>query len=207
MTTAFIHGVALALGLILPLGVQNVFIFNQGATHKRISKAIPAIVTAAVCDTVLILLAVTGVSLMVFSFVWLKNFIFIIGFFFLIYMGWSIFKSNPDLDMEQHEGVYFTAKRQITFAASVSLLNPHAIIDIIGVIGPNSLAYDGYKLALFTVACISVSWIWFIGLAIAGRFLGNVDTTGVWVKRFNQISAFIIWGMAVYIGLQVVYGL
>ncbi len=28
---AIIHGVILAFGLILPLGVQNVFVFNQGA--------------------------------------------------------------------------------------------------------------------------------------------------------------------------------
>lgn len=30
MLEAFIHAVLLALGLILPLGVQNVFVFNQG---------------------------------------------------------------------------------------------------------------------------------------------------------------------------------
>jgi L-lysine exporter family protein LysE/ArgO len=40
---AFIHGFVLALGLILPLGVQNVFIFNQGAVQPRFYKALPAI--------------------------------------------------------------------------------------------------------------------------------------------------------------------
>ncbi|EZP76963.1 lysine exporter protein LysE/YggA [Parageobacillus genomosp. 1] len=30
MLTAFIHGFILALGLILPLGAQNVFVFPQG---------------------------------------------------------------------------------------------------------------------------------------------------------------------------------
>lgn len=31
---ALVHGIILAFGLIIPLGVQNIFIFNQGATHK-----------------------------------------------------------------------------------------------------------------------------------------------------------------------------
>lgn len=35
MLEAFIHGALLAFGLILPLGIQNIFIFNQGATQKR----------------------------------------------------------------------------------------------------------------------------------------------------------------------------
>ena len=29
-----IHGLLLALGLILPLGAQNVFVFNQGANKN-----------------------------------------------------------------------------------------------------------------------------------------------------------------------------
>ncbi|WCR57369.1 MAG: hypothetical protein PG979_001426 [Rickettsia asembonensis] len=28
--SAFLHGIVLALGLIVPLGVQNIFIFNHG---------------------------------------------------------------------------------------------------------------------------------------------------------------------------------
>lgn len=202
MITAFIHGAALAFGLILPLGVQNVFIFNQGATQKKFRRTLPVIITAGVCDTLLILLAVTGISILVFSLAWLKNLIFIVGFVFLIYMGWTIFKSSTQQDNEQGRE-FLSAKQQITFAASVSLLNPHAIIDIIGVIGPNSLAYQGTELIIFTAACAGISWLWFFGLAIAGRTLGLVDTSGKLIKRFNQLSAFIIWGLAIYIGFQV----
>ncbi len=98
MIEAFIHGTALAFGLILPLGVQNVFIFNQGAIHKNFARSIPAIVTAALCDTLLILLAVTGVSLIIFQFEWLTTLIYAIGFIFLVYMGWTILKSDSAAD-------------------------------------------------------------------------------------------------------------
>lgn len=35
MLQPIIHGFLLALGLILPLGAQNVFVFNQGANQKK----------------------------------------------------------------------------------------------------------------------------------------------------------------------------
>ena len=202
MIEAFLHGAILAFGLILPLGVQNVFVFNQGATQKRFTKALPAIITAGICDTILILLAVMGVSIIVFSFDWIKNIIFIVGFFFLVYMGWSIWKSEPEVRSDKEEFT-FSTKRQITFAASVSLLNPHAIMDTIGVIGTSSLAYAGFEKWAFSLACISISWIWFFSLALAGRKIGEFDTSGRFLKKMNQISAIIIWGMALYIGAQI----
>ncbi|WP_075980535.1 LysE/ArgO family amino acid transporter [Bacillus massilinigeriensis] len=196
-----LHGIILSFGLILPLGVQNVFVFNQGAIQKQFNQAIPAILTAAICDTLLIYLAVAGVSIIVFSFEWLRNLLFIGGFFFLLYMGFMMWKSSPDQRSEQDSNT-FSAKRQVIFALSVSLLNPHAIMDTVGVIGTSSLAYSGLEKWIFMIACICVSWIWFFGLAIAGRRIGKVNPGGQFLKRINQASALIIWGMAIYIGYQ-----
>ncbi len=196
-----LHGIMLAFGLILPLGVQNVFIFNQGATHQKFTRALPAVITAGVCDTLLISLAVAGVSIIILSFEMLRTFMFLIGFLFLAYMGWLMWKDTPDIKKNQ-EANPFSTKRQILFAASVSLLNPHAILDTIGVIGTSSLVYTGYDKWIFTIACILISWIWFFSLALTGRKLGQIDTNGKLLKRMNQISALIIWGMAIYMGSQ-----
>ena len=195
------HGLILAFGLILPLGVQNVFVFNQGATHKKFTNALPAIITAGICDTILIYLAVAGVSVIVLSFEWLRILLFFIGFFFLAYMGWVMWKSTPEGSANQAQS-RFSSRRQVTFAASVSLLNPHAIMDTIGVIGTSSLAYTGYEKWMFTAACILVSWLWFFSLAIIGRKVGQIDRKGILLKRMNQVSALIIWGMAIYMGSQ-----
>lgn len=198
---ALFHGVILAFGLILPLGVQNVFVFNQGTTHKKFRNALPVIITAGVCDTIMIYLAVTGVSMIVLTFEWLRILLFITGFFFLAYMGWVMWKSTPDVNMDQGQN-RFSARRQITFAASVSLFNPHAIMDIIGVIGTSSLTYEGYQKWLFTTACIAVSWLWFFSLAIIGRWIGQINKNGRFLKFMNQVSAIIIWVMAIYMGYQ-----
>lgn len=199
---ALIHGIILAIGLILPLGVQNVFIFNQGATHKKFIHACPAIITAGICDTILIFLAVTGVSVVVLNFEWLTILLFLFGFIFLTYMGFVMWRSDPVTNNDIESQNRFSPRRQITFAASVSLLNPHAILDTIGVIGTSSLTYTGYEKLIFTIACIVVSWIWFFFLAIIGRKVGQFGNSGMLLKRMNQISAIIIWGMALYLGIN-----
>lgn len=84
--------------------------------------------------------------------------------------------------------------KQIVFAMSVSLLNPHAILDTIGVIGTSSLSYTGSEKVAFTTACITVSWLWFFGLALLGKAIGQFDSEGRLLKIINRVSAVIIWG-------------
>ncbi|WP_134684236.1 LysE/ArgO family amino acid transporter [Brevibacillus migulae] len=202
MIAAFFHGIILAFGLILPLGAQNVFVFNQGARQPTLARVLPVIITAALCDTLLILLAVMGVSLVVLTFAWLKTALYVIGFFFLAYMGWLTWKSKPLLDGQAQES--FSAKKQMMFAASVSLFNPHAILDTIGVIGTSSLGYADAEKWSFLIACILVSWLWFFGLAITGRIAGTLDRTGRLIHRLNRISALLIWGVALYMAASLV---
>ncbi|OXB98030.1 MULTISPECIES: LysE/ArgO family amino acid transporter [Bacillus] len=203
MSEAIIHGIILAFGLIIPLGVQNVFVFNQGASQPNILRAAPVVLTASICDTLLILIAVQGVSLVLLTFSWLTNSLYIIGFFFLLYMGFVIWRSNPSNDVKQEKSM--PLKKQILFAASVSLLNPHAILDTIGVIGTNSIQYIGSEKWAFTLTTIIVSWIWFISLALAGKFLKRIDSTGKTILLLNKFSGLIIWGVALYMLKQVIY--
>lgn len=195
---AFGHGFVLALGLILPLGVQNVFVFSQGACQPKLSRTMPVVLTAGVCDSLLILVAVLGVSVAVLSFVWLKLLLVIGGVGFLGYMGWVTWKSAAAVEVAGDSATW-PVKRQIMFALSVSLLNPHAILDTIGVIGTSSLAYGGQALVAFTAACVSVSWLWFIGLALAGRMVRALDGSGAVLRLLNRVSAVIMWASGIYL--------
>ncbi|WP_236005719.1 LysE/ArgO family amino acid transporter [Heliomicrobium gestii] len=230
---AFLHGFLLALGLILPLGVQNVFIFNQGICHQRLWGALPAVITAALCDTLLISLAVGGVSLLLFEAEGFKALLILGGIAFLVYMAWQTWQSQPAglasdsgdsgpgcesraqsaaasdrddgalsnradasgatsavSDAAPKDVTRWTPGRQILFAMSVSLLNPHAIMDTIGVIGTGSVAYtDHAEKMTYTLSCIVVSWIWFFLLMLAGRRVGR-SSRGVALQRaINRLSA------------------
>ena len=190
-----LHGILLAFGLILPLGVQNIFVFTQGVTQPSLVKALPATITAAICDSVLILLAILGLSLIVLQFETLRMVLLVGGILFLTYMG-KVIWSSPAANLE---GEAMPLKKQVVFALSVSLLNPHALLDTIGVIGTSAIKYSGQEQLLFTLACIVVSWIWFFGLAILGAMLKKVSIPTKIFVIFNKCSAIFIWGTAVYL--------
>lgn len=196
---AFLHGFLLAFGLILPLGVQNVFILNQGATQPRYLKALPVVLTASLCDMFLILLAVTGVSVLVLQVAWFKFVLLIIGVVFLLYMGWVTWKSAADSTISS-ETAPVSAKKQVLFAASVSLLNPHAILDTVGVIGTSSLQYAGADRVWFTASCIAVSILWFFSLAAAGHFVGRLNQN--FLPMLGRVSALVMWGSAIYLAIS-----
>jgi L-lysine exporter family protein LysE/ArgO len=203
MFAALLHGIFLAFGLILPLGAQNVFIFNQGASQPTLRRVLPVILIASLCDTFLILLAVIGVSVIVLTVPALQTVLFSFGLIFLLYMGWSIWNSNQAKMTDKDSAM--PIKKQIMFALSVSLLNPHAILDTIGVIGTSSLSYTGTEKVAFTVACMIVSWLWFLGLGIVGKIVGQLDSEGKFLKIINKLSAVIIWAVAIYIAVQLVH--
>ncbi|MBO8173104.1 MAG: LysE family transporter [Bacillaceae bacterium] len=196
---AFIHGFILALGLILPLGAQNVFIFNQGAVQRNLLRAMPAVMAAGLSDTLLILLAVLGVSVIVFQFHFIKFALILAGMAFLIYMGISMWRSQED-DAGSREQQAFPPRKQVMFALSVSLLNPHAIMDTVGVIGVNAVQYTGVDRVLFTSATILVSFVWFVFLAVAGKMMRRLGRRVM--VGFNKVSAVIMWASAVYLGAQ-----
>lgn len=197
---AFSHGILLSLGLILPLGVQNVFIFNQGATQATYLRTLPVILTASICDTLLIILAVSGMTVFIFEIEWLKNLFMLFGSFFLLYMGRTLwYETIKDLKQEKQA---LSPKKQVAFALSVSLLNPHAILDTVGVIGTSSLVYSGLDKYFFAIACITVSWVWFFLLALLGKLIGRLPTAKTLQKNINRLSAIIIGVIALLLLYQ-----
>ncbi|MBT2680666.1 amino acid transporter [Bacillus sp. ISL-35] len=201
MLEAFIHGFILALGLILPLGVQNVFIFNQGALQPRYRNVLPAVITASLCDTLLISVSVLGVSLLILGSFWFKVILVGGGMIFLVYMGWSTWNSQPNNE-KASIAKGFSIKKQILFAASVSLLNPHAIMDTVGVIGTSSIRYQGEEKIIFAITAILVSWIWFFAISFIGRLTGKIDKSGNILLVLNKISALVMWAAAGYLFLS-----
>lgn len=194
MTTAILHGIVLAFGLILPLGPQNAFVLAQGANQPSLVRALPAVAAAGACDTLLIVAAVFGVSMAVLGVPWLKTALVVGGVVFLVVVGVLLWRGGAG-NGEPAAGAW-PMRRQIAFAVSVSLLNPHAVLDTVGVIGPSSLAYQGADRIAFAVAAVAVSWAFFLFLAVLGR--GAANLRGV-RALLNRGSAVIMWGTAAYL--------
>ena len=162
----------------------------------------PSLLTAIFADSTLIILAVLGISSLVLKVAWLKTTLLTLGICFLIYIGWVIRNSQPAFIDEKK---LLSAKQQILFTLSLSFLNPHALIDTIGVIGMNSVYFTGNARWAYTAACISVSVFWFSSLCIAGHLLHKIDKSGKWIILINKISALIIWSIAIYIASKLLF--
>ncbi len=196
MMKSFLHGIVLAFALILPPGTQNIFVFNQGAIQGNLLYALPVAVTAAISDTILILLAVMGVSTVVLTLPWVNTMLMVMGVFFLSYIGWISWHSNESTNHEFNNAQNWSLRKKILFTLSVSLFNPHAILDTIGVIGTSSLSYTGEAKVAFAIACGLVSWSWFLMLMLAGSLIG---ISKYLFHLLNKVSAVIMWISAVYL--------
>jgi L-lysine exporter family protein LysE/ArgO len=190
-----LYGSVLALGLIVPLGPQNSFVLNQGALMPRFSRALPVIIVAALCDTFLILTAVLGVSIFLLKFTWLRLVFVIGGIFFITMTGLLSWRSSNAVSTEALDEIW-PLRKQVLYALSVSLLNPYAYLDTIAVIGSSSLAYYGADKFIFTASCIFVSWIWFFGIAIAGKILSN---SSLFTRYVGKVTAIIMWMSALFL--------
>lgn len=195
---AFVHGFMLAVALILPLGPQNTFVISQGITHRQYRHALPVVITAALSDTLLIGVAILGVSVVLLAAPMLKEILTLLGIIFLLWMGRQSWRTAVQ-PMAFSDGamVYWTLRRRIMHTLRASLLNPHAIMDTIIIIGGGAAMYTtvGEKLA-YAMAAVLVSWLWFFAISIAGRALGqlkNQVSTLKWIQRF---SAGIMWTIA-----------
>lgn len=202
MAGAFAHGLLLALALIAPLGPQNAFVLAQGATQPRWRSTLPVVVAAALSDTALIGVAVAGASLVVLALPALRLALGAAGLGFLLYMGFRAWTA-ADGGRQAGEEAAWPLGRQVRYSLSVSLLNPHAILDTVVVLGGGAAAYatttDRWA---YAIAAATVSWLWFLALSLVGRLAHRVTSRPGARRWINRGSAVIMWAVALRFALQ-----
>lgn len=207
MGAAFTHGFLLALALILPLGPQNTFVLSQGAIHRRYRDTLPVVIMASLSDTLLITIAVAGVSLVLLALPILKEGLTLLGIVFLMWMGiqsWRAPVASDEALTDTQTKAQWPLARRIRYSLTVSLFNPHAIMDTVIIIGGGAALYsrESDKL-IYTVATVLVSWSWFFALSLAGRAFQLMKNRAQMLKRVNRGSALIMWAIALRYLVQV----
>lgn len=193
----FIYGAILTLGIILPLGAQNIFIFNQGLQHPRFMDAWPSIIAATLCDFILICSAIFGLTYIILQIEILKNVILLAGGIFLCYLSYSLWTkaATPLAEMKPYSWT-----KQITYALSVSLINPHALIDTFLIIGSNAILFTSLKSKLqFGLSCGITELLWFSSVCLVGNRLRRIPNNDFFIMMINRIAAIIIFGIAISI--------
>lgn len=170
MLSVFMEGLLLQASLIFALGAQNLFILESGL---RRDYHLTASVVCYLCDFVIIMLGVAGAATLFTSFPAIKILVGLLGVYFLFSYGFE--KLRPQDGTVFCENLFNRKKclkRCILAALTFSVLNPHAFLDGIVLIGGYSAKYDDlHQRLLLGFGASTFSLIWFLLLSSASAKL------------------------------------
>lgn len=179
---AFKLGMLLGLSIIISIGAQNLFVIQQAMRNEY---TYISALTCFICDFILILAGVAGVSAILLAFPILKSGLLILGIAFFIWYGIQAFKrgftKNTVNEVLQSKSESISLTKIILLGLSFSILNPAAILDTVVIIGSSANHYADMEKYLFVAGTISASFVWFFGLAsISSYFAKRGVHTLVW---------------------------
>ena len=119
-------------------------------------RAVWAAVAAGCCDTLLIVVGAAGVSGLLVGFPALRGVLLLGGAAFLGYLGVQSWWNTVGADRLQ-AGEVLSPGRIIRRTIAVSLLNPHAILDTVGVIGAAIAAQPSGSRTLFASGAVTAT--------------------------------------------------
>lgn len=200
-TSQYVQGFALSAGLIMAIGAQNVFVLTQGARGHR-PWFVAGVCTA--CDALLIAAGVGGVGALAAGSPGVSGVLALAGAVFLAVYGLRAFRSaafGESLSLSE-DAAQPTARAVLLAALGVSLLNPHALLDTVVLIGGLSSRLDANGRVLFGLGAVTASACWFFSLSVGGRLLAPVlRRPGAW-RVLDVLVGLTMWGLAAGIGRE-----
>ena len=180
----------------MALGPQNIFLIRQGALRRHV---VLSTLTCFISDAILITASVAGLHhLLELHPAW-QAWISALGFLFLMFYGLRsmYYALTVATDLEKKEHSVQGRKQIILLSLGFSLLNPHAIVDSLVLIGGGSTRYPGHQSA-FLSGVLTSSLIWFTMLTLTAYYFSEaIRQKHVW-KRMEFISGVLM----IYLGFK-----
>jgi len=182
----FVFGLLFGLATAFPVGVQSFVVMNQGLRFGY-PRVLTGIVTASLCDTLLIVAGATGASALLAD-ADERVPVLLIGIAFLAIFGILAFRAPP----EEGAGEVKSAGRPLAMIAQtvgVSLFNPHAVLETVGVLGGAIAAQSAENRIEFACGVVAASWVWFLMVGFGASALQRRLTTParLWMQRGSGV--------------------
>ena len=183
---SYIQGLLLGFSLIIAIGAQNLFVFNQGLIGKYV---MIVCLFCSLSDALLILIGYSGLYLIIENNVILQNFIILIGFLWLL--GYGVLKIREGMYFDQESNldiqISHTNNRNlyktILAISGITWLNPHVYLDTVFLIGSISNSVQSEKQFSFLLGAISSSFLFFFFLGYMGFKIGPlIKSPNLWKK-------------------------
>lgn len=169
LLSAYFQGFALCVGLIVAIGAQNAFVLRQGLRGEHV------LLIASVCfvsDALLISLGCLGFGTLVNTQPLLLAAVRYLGAAFLIVYGLRSARAalRPGA-LEAQGGERLSSRQALLSVLALTWLNPHVYLDTVLLIGGLAGRYAPSLRAAFALGAITVSALWFYGLAYGAAAL------------------------------------
>lgn len=188
---AYFNGLALGLSLIMALGPQNIFLIRQGTQRKH---AILSALVCFFCDIILICASITGLHHTLLRHPALQQWLSWFGVLFLLYYGTCAVRkglSKPSSATTTRPEV-LTRLQIIMLALGFSLLNPHAIIDSLVIIGGGSSLFPEHQY-IFLMGVLTSSLLWFSLLTLTAHYFSKVLARAAIWQRIEISSGLLMF--------------
>lgn len=183
--------------LIMPIGMQNAFVLNQGIKRQH------HVFVASFCsiaDAIFMSIGVWGGAKIFNAYPWLLLSIGILGAMFMSYYGFLCFKSalkggneiSPDAKNRNFKSI-------VLACCAFTILNPHVYIDTVVILGGFAANLTAEQRPWFVFGGVSASFIWFFSLALLGQKLAPVLSKPKSQQVIDFVIAVMMWVLAGYL--------
>ncbi|WP_439887642.1 LysE/ArgO family amino acid transporter [Pseudomonas sp. MBLB4123] len=168
MWQSYSNGLLVAIGLIMAIGTQNVFVLAQSLRREH---HVPVALLCILCDALLVSAGVFGLAAALSQSPLLLGIARWGGAAFLLWYGAQALRRawNPQALDASGQGVPRSRRRVLLAALAVTLLNPHVYLDTVLLIG--SLGAQQPMPGAYALGAASASLLWFLGLALGAAWL------------------------------------
>ena len=157
----FFKGLMLGFAYVAPIGVQNLFAINTSLTQSRKRAYITAFIIMFF-DITLSIACFMGAGAIMSASKWLELIVMGIGSLVVIYIGFSIIRSEAKMD--DSTNVDIPIVKVLTTACVVTWFNPQALIDGTMLLGASKAAVPADLGYVFILGVCIASASWWLGL-------------------------------------------
>jgi L-lysine exporter family protein LysE/ArgO len=196
----YMKGLMTMAALIIAIGIQNAFVLRQGLQRRA---AFLAASICFACDVLLVTFGTLGLGALFASSKMLSLVITFGGAAFLAFYGLRALhaaKTAKGIDLQKAASA---SAASIAFTAlGVSLLNPHAIIDTVVLVGGMAARYQGVDQIACIAGAITASGVWFYSLAYGARSLAPILTRPKIWRVIDLIIGVMMLALAISLALD-----
>lgn len=202
MNAVFLNGFMLTLGLIVAIGAQNAHVLRQGLRGEHV---LLTVVVSALGDIGLILLGMAGLGA-VFSAN--PDWVAAARYGGAAFLGWYGLRSlrsalkGGSLQTDAGQRRSLTWRQALLTAVGFSLLNPHAYLDTVVLLGSIGNSQAAELRPMFTAGAITGSVCWFVLLGYGARLLAPVFRRPRAWQVLDGGVAMMLWGIAAWLILS-----